>query len=221
MQKSCLIDVIADISQSLKETAKCTSMGEFIDLCIGYYGKVISAYYTLFEASVYYASGQADEEQITLASRVNTVVEESDYIYGKSRSNKPRYDGKKDTIRIQDPITLLIFEYCRMRRMHKTIKICKNCGTYFIPEKRATVTIFCQKCRKNGPQLKKSKAIKESEFEASHRKSMNYLNRQIKIAQENYDPKNKDDREILMGFIDKREKEMINFREAKKEHKNE
>ena len=224
--KSCLMDIIADFAQNRDEIASCTNMGEFLDLCIESYSKLVAAYYALFEAAVHNASGKADEDQTELADRLNSVVEGHITIYGRARSSKPRYDGSMDTVRIQDPITLLIFEFCRMKKMHKAIKICHNCGRYFIPEKRAAVTIFCpdpspqdprRTCRKIGPQLKKSKAIKESDFEANHRTRMNHLTEQIRNAKKDYDPQDKDARDYLMDLIDQHDAEKMDYREAKKE----
>lgn len=117
---------------------------------------------------------------------------------------------------ISNLLSLLAFEYCHMQENSVVIKICKNCGNYFIPEKR-TDTIYCPRkspqdvlrtCKEIGAQIAMQNKMKEDESEKAYRKKYQSLNMAYQREQ---------NEENKQYFYDRRTKYVLDGKSKKKE----
>ena len=119
------------------------TVGQFFDACYEEYALHLTAFVDSIFSTAAVASGIANEEQTETAG-VFTAEAEQLYSLYKRNCSERHQSGR--TILGVDPITnflqLLMYEYCRLKREKKVIKICANCDRIFIPQGRSD-TKYC------------------------------------------------------------------------------
>ena len=138
--RGCFNEVILDIAGRL-ESYEC--VGDFFIKCYEEYIPHIEAFSVYVDAIAAYNSGIADEFQDEMANAFISSAEEVYDLYTHKCSVRHK-NGKAtvDTVQMTNFLQVLTFEYCRMKKENKPLKICENCGRYFIPLKRSD-SIYC------------------------------------------------------------------------------
>lgn len=133
--RGCFNEVILDVADR-PESYEC--VGDFFVKCYEEYLSHIEAFSMYVDAIAAYNSGITDEFQDEVANEFISSAEELYDIYTRKCSVR-HMNGRVtvDTVQIKSFLQVLIFEYCRMKKEKKPLKICENCGRYFIPRKRS------------------------------------------------------------------------------------
>lgn len=138
--RSCFNEVIHDVAGK-SESYDC--VGNFFSKCYEEYVSHIEVFSMYVDAIAAYNSGMADEFQADIANNfISSAQELSDLYMRKCSVRHKNGNIVVDTVQIKSFLQLLTFEYCRMKKENKLLKICKNCGRYFIPPKRSD-SIYC------------------------------------------------------------------------------
>ena len=138
--RGCFNEVILDIA-SRSESYKC--VGDFFVKCYGEYLPRIEAFTMYVDAIAAYNSGIADEFQYEMANNFISSAEELYDLYTRKCSVRHKNGTVTvDTVQLINFLQVLTFEFCRMKKENKPIKICENCGRYFIPPRRSD-SIYC------------------------------------------------------------------------------
>ena len=153
------------------------SVGEYLEAVHKEYIRHEESFAAFFDALAADASGSADDFQASLAEIFKKAADElyEDYTRKYSVRHKDGF-AHVETYPISNTIQLLAFEYCCLRKRGKVVKICANCGRYFIPQKRIDA-IYCPKpspqdsgrsCREIGPQVRRMKKLNCDPLEKEH-----------------------------------------------------
>lgn len=175
--RSSFTESICRILEDEDAMRSCSTIGEFMTVCCEDYLSYIRAFALFFDALAADASGTADEFQTAIADEFKSSADEMFDLYSKKCSLQHK-EGHVliQTHRITNPIQLLTFEYCRLKKSGKSVKICQNCGRYFIPPKRNDA-IFCpmpspqnpeRTCQKIGPQVRRTAKRQSDSEELEH-----------------------------------------------------
>lgn len=172
--RSCFSGVIHDVAARPGEYA-CA--GEFFLHCYDEYLPHIQAFAAYTDAVASHNSGMADEFQEELAGEFLASAEELYAAYTKKCSVRHKNgDVTVETVSLTNFLQVLIFETCRMKEKHKPIKICENCGRYFIPPKRKD-SIYCpapspqnpeKTCAEVGANFRKTEKRRSDPVERKH-----------------------------------------------------
>ncbi len=138
---------------------------KFYNFCYEKYLYELEKFYFYLDAIVANAKGDIDESQRKCLEQLELYATE---IYDSYTKNCRVKYGENGIERTTIPITtwheLLLFEYCRLKKENKAIKICQHCGKVFIPDNRTNITIYCngvspedssKTCREVGPYYKR------------------------------------------------------------------
>ena len=171
------------------------SVGEFLEACYEEYIRHVQSFCAFFDALAAEASKKGGEFQSNLAKIFHETADSLYVIYARKCSVRQKKGSVSfETQTISNTIQLLFLEYCRLKKEGKDIKICENCGRYFI-SKRSNAK-YCQapspqdssrSCRKIGPQAKRKEQLNTSPFEREHHKARSRLNMAIKRARDSGD----------------------------------
>ena len=138
--RSCFSVIIHDVAARPGDHA---CVGEFFLRCYEEYLPHIQAFAAYTDAVAAHNSRMADEFQEELAQEFFASAEELYEAYTKKCSVRHKNGNVTvETVALTSFLQVLIFETCRMEKEHKPIKICENCGRYFIPPKRSD-SIYC------------------------------------------------------------------------------
>ena len=138
--RGCFNEVILSVAN---RPGSYECVGDFFVKCYEEYFSHIEAFFVYVDAIAAFNSGVADEFQTEMASYLISSAEELHDLY--TRKCSVRYKNGKflvDTVQVKNFLQVLIFEYCHMKKENKPVKICENCGRYFIPLKRSD-SIYC------------------------------------------------------------------------------
>lgn len=138
--RSCFNSIIQDVAARPGDYA---CVGEFFLRCYEVYLPHIQAFAAYTDAVAAHNSGMTDEFQEELAGDFISSAEELYEAYTRKCSVRHKNgDVTVETVSLTNFLQVLVFETCRMKKEHKPIKICGNCGRYFIPPKRSD-SIYC------------------------------------------------------------------------------
>ena len=221
--RSCFSEVIHELADDREVVEGSRCVGEFFEACYGEYFKYQKALALYFDALAADASGVADNFQADLAADFKQSADEMYAAYVKKCS--VRHKGDTYTVEPQAIVNqfhLLEFEYCRLKREKKAVKICANCGRYFIPLKRAD-SIYCsapspqnpaKKCSEIGTQAKRAEKRRTDANEREHHNKRSAINMAAKRARDN------GEEDMLMGYYERmKAEEQKRYEAAKAESK--
>lgn len=138
--RGCFNGIVQDVAARPGDYG-CT--GDFFLRCYDEYLPQIQAFAVYTDAVAAHNSGMADEFQEELAREFLASAEELYTAFTKICSVRHKNGAVTvDTVCLTSFMQVMIFETCRMKKEHKLIKICANCGRYFIPSKRSN-SIYC------------------------------------------------------------------------------
>ena len=168
-------------------------VGEFFLLCYAEYLPRIQAFAAYTDAIASHNSGIADNFQEELSQEFLASAEDLYKAYTKKCSVRHKNGAVTvDTVCLTNFLQVLVFETCRMKKEHKPVKICENCGRYFIPPKRND-SIYCpapspqnpeKTCAEVGANFRKSDKRRADPVERKHHNNVcrirNNVRRMIK-----------------------------------------
>ena len=147
--RGCFNGIIQDVAGRPGDYA-CT--GEFFLHCYDEYLPHIRAFAAYTDAVAAHNSGLADEFQEELAQEFLASADELLKAYTRKCSVRHKNGAVTvDTVSLTNFLQVLTFETCRMKKEHRPIKICANCGRYFIPPKRSH-SIYCHAPSPQNPE---------------------------------------------------------------------
>lgn len=176
------------IQQTLQETESLEEfpcVGAFMETCLDAHVQSLGVFAAYFDALVAHESGVADEDQEALAQEFLEFAEEMWDVYTRKCSvRRTEATQTVELLNISSYIELLTFECCQMKKKNKVVKICANCGRYFIPPKRND-SIYCpapapddpsRTCQQVGANRKHARKVKEDPNEHEHHKVLSQIN---------------------------------------------
>lgn len=138
--RGCFNEVIHDVAD---RAVSYDCVEEFFVKCYEEYLAHIEAFSVYVDAIAAYNSDLADEFQEKMANDFILSAEELYDLYTHKRSVRHKNGNVAvDIVQMKNFLQVLKFEYCRMKKENKPLKICENCGRYFIPQKRSD-SIYC------------------------------------------------------------------------------
>ena len=216
--RSSFGEAISEVSNADGADTAYQTIGAFLEACYEEYIRHEQSFAAFFDAIAADASGTADDFQAGLAEIFKEALEE---LYeGYSRKCSVRHkDGNVivETHGISNTIQLLTFEYCRLKKEGKTVKICANCDRYFIPPNRIDA-IYCpapslqdpsRSCREVGPQARRKEKQNRDPLEREHHNARSRLNMAAKRARDN------GEENLLPGYRRLLEKEKERYKYAR------
>lgn len=183
--RSTFSEAIFQILNDEKQMAKFSIIDDFFNRAYELYYDQLTLFAVYVEAIAMHASKISDQFQGELAESFKENIGEHfnefiDLCYLQQESDF-RYVYK---VSVKNFMQLLMFEYCRMKDTRKAIKICVNCGRFFIPQGRVD-TLYCplqapgypsKTCKDVGAQLRrKQKREDDKDLDDYHRKTCNLL----------------------------------------------
>ena len=176
------------------ESDSFESVGAFMDTCYTEYLGFIEAFAAFFDALAANASGIADDFQRDVAQIfISSAMEAYESYTRKCSVRRKSGNVSSETHQITNYLWLLTFEYCRLKKEGKAVKICANCGRYFMPQKRID-SIYCllpspqnplKVCNKVGSQIKRAEARRNDFREREHHNIKSKLHMAAKRARDN------------------------------------
>lgn len=186
------------------------TMLDFLHSCYNEYIKDINDFLLYFDDLASYESDIDNKEKNTYAKIliVNcwNIMEE----YQKKCSIRRKGDiATVGAYNISSFMEFLVFIYSRLLHEHKKVKICENCGNYFITQNR-TDEKYCMNpspqdqlktCKEVGANEKRKLKIRDNNELHEHNNNMCRLHMQIKRAKEAGDPQD------MIDFLEAKLKE--------------
>lgn len=166
---------------------------EFLCECYNEYMKDINGFLLYFDALVTYDSGICNESQNKYADIFLTYCRPIFEEYTKKCSKRQKGDISVIwAFNITSFMDLLVYIYSRLSHEHRNVKICSNCGRYFIPLKRSDEKYCSNKSKKNpaktckeiGAKEKQRKAIRNNISLLAHYNTMGKLYNAIRRAKQ-------------------------------------
>lgn len=192
--RSSFGDAIHQVLSEAEDAFPC--VGAFLEACHAVLIQNLGVFAAYFDALAAHESGMADEDQKELAVEFMEFAEEMKDAYTRKLRVRRDYEGRNvEFLNISGYIQLLAFEYCQMQKKNKVIKICANCGRYFIPPKRRD-SIYCpapapddpsRTCQEVGPNRKQAKRIKTDANERLHHQVTSQIGMMRKRARDKGD----------------------------------
>ena len=194
--RSSFNDAIQQVLAGMSSPEDYESVAAFYMACYDLYSDHVKTFCVFVQAIAADASGFSDEFQHEVASVFVKSAEELYECYSKKCTSQ-RIHGhvSVETVQITNFLQLLTFEYCRMKKMHKAVKECANCGRWFIPVGRVD-SIYCtfpapthpgKTCREVGPQLRRAEKRRSDPREREHHKIICRLYNNVRRAKESGD----------------------------------
>lgn len=138
--RACFNEVVYDVAD---KSGSYECVGDFFAKCYEEYLTHLEAFSVYVDAIAAHNSDLADEFQKNMANDFISSTEELYDSYSRKCSVRHKNGNiTVDTVQMKNYLQLLTFEYCRMKKKNKLLKICENCGRYFIPPKRSD-NIYC------------------------------------------------------------------------------
>ncbi|MCD7826388.1 MAG: DUF6076 domain-containing protein [Clostridiaceae bacterium] len=175
------------------ETENYSTVGDFMMAVYEIYRQDVQDFCVFFDALAADFSGLADPLQKEIAAALKEYADKLYSYYTRKCSVRKTKDGKSvETYQITGLLQLLVFEYCRMLKEHTVIKICSNCGRYFIPGKRID-TIYCsapspqnptKSCKEIGAQIKRNEERRTDPLKIEKNRNLTRYRMAVKRAEE-------------------------------------
>lgn len=184
------------IQQTLQETESLDEfpcIGAFLESCYCVHAQSIGVFAAYFDALAAHESEMADEDKEALSQEFREFAEEMSDVYTRKCSVR-RVKGSRsvELLNISNYLEMLTFEFCQMQKKNKVIKICANCGRYFIPPKKNN-SIYClapapddstRTCQQVGPNRKQARKIQADPNEHEHQRVRSRINMMQKRARD-------------------------------------
>ena len=216
--RSSFGEAISAVSHAHGAEDAYNTVGEFLEACFDEYIKQEQSFAVFFDALAADASGIADDFQAELAEIFKDAVDDLYTVYTRKCSVRHKNDNVAvETHCITNTIQLLTFEYCRLKKEGKAVKICTNCGRYFIPPHRID-TIYCpapspqdptRSCSEIGPQAKRAELRSRDPLERRHHNFRSNINMAAKRARDSGETA------LLQGYALKLQLEKERYKSAK------
>ena len=172
----------------------CDCVGAFLQACYEQYLESAKTFALLFDALAADASGNPDDFQKEAADAFRGFADEMYDVYVKKCSVRQKNGGVSvETHEITNLLQLLTFEFCRLKKEGKAIKICANCERYFIPPHRID-SKYCpmpapqdpsKACNEIGSQVLRTEKRKTDPREREHHNTRSKLHMAAKRARDN------------------------------------
>ena len=192
--RSAFSDIIHSALEKEELVTGCDCVGTFFRACFEEYLDSIKTFAVLFDALAADASGTPDDFQKEAADAFRGFADEMYDVYVKKCSVR-HINGSVsvETHEITNLLQLLTFEFCRLKKEGKAVKICANCGRYFIPPHRID-SKYCsltapqdpsKTCNEIGPQVQRAEKRKTDPREREHHNARSKLHMAAKRARDN------------------------------------
>ena len=169
-----------------KEITKTVTLNEFLEACWTDFLREYEDFKWFFEAVIATMNEEATEDQRDVFSEFIKMFRDGHHAqtFEYEIITDPGSGEFMSVYTINSLLSLLAFEFSHMKECGVAIKRCKNCGRYFIPEKRND-TIYCQwpspqdsarTCRQIGAQIAMQNKLNEDETAKAYRKKYQSLN---------------------------------------------
>lgn len=192
--RSSFGEAISDVSHADGAEETYNTVGGFLEACFDEYIWHERIFAAFFDALAADASGVADDFQVELAEAFKEAANDLYAVYTRKCSVRHKNGSVVfEPQSITNTIQLLAFEYCRLKKEGKAVKICANCGRYFIPSHRID-TIYCsapspqnqtRTCSEVGSQVKRAEQRKRDPIEKEHHNYRTRYNMAFKRAKDN------------------------------------
>lgn len=192
--RSAFSDIIHSALEQEELVTGCDCVGAFLNACYEQHLESVKAFAVFFDALAADASGNPDEFQKEAAEAFRSFSDEMYDIYVKKCSVRHENGNVSvETHEITNLLQLLTFESCRMKKEGKVVKICANCGRYFIPPHRID-SKYCsfpapqdpsKTCNEIGPQVQRAERRKTDPREREHHNTRSKLHMATKRARDN------------------------------------
>lgn len=194
--RSCFNGIIHDVAARPGDYA---CVGEFFLQCYSEYLSQIQAFAAYTDAVAAHNSGMADEFQEKLAQEFLSSTDDLYKAYTRKCSVRQNNgNATVETVCLTNFLQVLIFETCWMKKEHKPIKICANCGRYFIPPKRSH-SIYCpaqspqspeKTCAEVGANFRKTEKRRTDPIEREHHNNVCRIRNNVRRLVESGVPEN-------------------------------
>ena len=135
--RSAFSDIIRSALEQEELVTGCDCVGAFLQACYEQYLDSAKTFAVFFDALAADASGNPDDFQKEAADAFRGIADEMYDVYVKKCSVRHKNGAVSvETHEITNLLQLLTFEFCRLKKEGKAIKICANCERYFIPPHR-------------------------------------------------------------------------------------
>ena len=176
--RSYFNEILHDTLENEDVFTLCKTTEDFFMLCYNSYIQNMRDFSVFVDALIKDTSNMADDFETSVASDFIELSAEHYDSYAKKCNNRKRKGGRTlTTFNIMRPLQLLMLEYCILKKRNKVIKQCKNCKSYFIPQRKNASYCYApspqnpeKTCSQIGPQLDRIDKRKNDEVEAEHYK---------------------------------------------------
>ena len=181
----------------LGERLHLDNLGGFLGCCFSSYLIDVTDFRAGFEGLIAKDNGDATDEELQNAKRFIDIFQKryTEQELGCVIMYEEDMDKFITVFTISDFRTLLAFEYSHMKETGSRIRICENCGRFFIPENRSDEK-YCgflfdedsgKTCKDVGAERKWQQKVDESPALKRYRKKYAALGMAIKRARDNGD----------------------------------
>ena len=162
------------------------TINKLLEICLEEFVAEYDDFKWFFEAVIANMNEEATEEQKEIFSAIKRMFREGHTAqsFAYEIITDPDTDEFMSVYTVNSLLSLLVFEYSHLIENSILIKRCKNCGRYFMPEKRSD-TIYCQwtspqdktrTCRQIGAQIAMQNRFHVDETAKAYRKKYQSLN---------------------------------------------
>lgn len=175
--RSLFNEIIHDVLEQAPSCDSYSCVGAFLMECYRVYMEHLKDFALYVDSLATDESNIADDFGKDCAATFRAVAEDLYEEYRRKCSVRKK-NGKVSVTahRITNPIQLLTFEYCRLKRNNKVLKQCVNCGRLFIPKGRNDA-VYCfaaspqnpdKPCSEIGPQIARTVRRRSDPLESEH-----------------------------------------------------
>lgn len=176
--KSSFCSAIDEVLNDPDLVESWDNTGAFLMVCYEEYEKSVAEFEMLFASLALCESGTNDQLAIALAEDFKSEAAErmAEYSIPCHYRHVRNHLVTVETVQIINFYELLMFEYCRMQKNNKVIKICANCGRYFMPLTRND-RIYCDEtapqnsyrtCKQIGSYMRRMEKIHTDPYERQY-----------------------------------------------------
>ena len=216
--RSAFSDTIHSALEQEELVSGCDCVGAFLQSCFEQYLESVKTFAVFFDALAADASGNPDNFQKEVADAFRSFADEMYDVYVKKCSVRRKNGNVSvETHEITNLLQLLTFESCRLKKEGKAVKICANCGRYFIPPHRID-SKYCslpspqdpaKACSEIGSQVQRAEKRKTDPREREHHNARSRLHMAAKRARDSGED------HLLIGYKMSLQKEIERYKTDK------
>lgn len=174
------------LKHDFSEKLQIETVNQLIEKALDDFREEMETFKFFFEAVIADLNKMASMKQIEIVTGFKTLFRGRHFAQNfQYEIIIDPYNGEFMSVyTIRNLLSLLAFEYSHMQESGTKIKICRNCGRYFIPEGRSDV-IYChfispqdkkRTCRQIGAQIAMKNRLKGDDTVKAYRKKYQSLN---------------------------------------------